>query len=160
MNRAQHQMMKIVQKISVFVGLTLEQAQSLIQVFKVQQYETGDTVYEVGESGDEMLVLIRGRLSVLSATGRQLGEVPPGQATGEMGLFTGHKRSATIVAIDDCIGLTVNRTMLFSVIEQDPVMKGTILENVVSLMSARLAEANTRLDQLSQSAAAAPEPEP
>lgn len=153
MNRAQHQMMKIVQKIPVFDGLSLEQAQRLIQISRFKQYVSGDTIYDVGEQGDEMLVLVKGKLSVLSATGQPLGEVMPGNSTGEMGVFTGHKRSATIVAMDDCAALAVTRNMLYDIMNQDHHMKSIILENVVNELSRRLAESNTRLDVLSRQVA-------
>ena len=155
MNKAQHQMMTIIQKIPVFNGLTLEQAQRLIQISRFKQYEAGDTIYDVGEQGDEMLVLIKGKLSVLSASGQALGEVLPGNSTGEMGLFTGHVRSATIVAAASCAGLAMTRGNLLEVMNSDHDMKSDILENVVKELSKRLADANTRLDVLSAQVTAA-----
>lgn len=161
MNRAQHQLMKIVQKIPVFDGLSLEQAERLIQISKFKQYAAGDTIYDMGGASDEMLVLIKGKLSVLSATGQHLGEVQPGKSTGEMGVFTGHKRSATIVAASPAAGLAITRNLLLEVMNNDKEMKGVILENVVGELSNRLAEANTRLDVLSRQAAEqAPPPAP
>lgn len=158
MNKAQHQLMQIVQKIPVFDGLTLEQAQVLMQAARFKQYEAGDTIYDVGETGDEMLILIKGKVSVLSASGQPLGEVGAGQSTGEMGVFTGHKRSATIVASEECAGLTLTRGPLFQVMNNDRDMKSIILENVVNDLSKRLAEANKRLDVLSAAAMSAAEP--
>ena len=150
MNRAQHQLMQIVQKISVFDGLSLDQAERLMQVARFKKFDMGDTVYDVGKKSDEMLVLIKGKLTVLSATGQSLGEVLPGKSTGEMGLFTGHDRSATIVAAEECAGLSMSRDQLLAIMNFDPVIKSIILENVVTELSIRLAEANTRLDVLSQ----------
>lgn len=149
MNRAQHQLMQVIQKIPVFDGLSLEQAQKLIQISRFKKYEAGDTIYDVGGVSDEMLVLIKGKLSVLSATGQALGEVFVGNSTGEMGVFTGHKRSATIVAAEECAGLAITRSLLLDIMNADRDMKGIILENVVRELSNRLAEANERLDVLS-----------
>ena len=160
MNRAQHQMMQIIQKIPVFDGLSLEQAQRLIQISKFRQYEAGDTIYDAGEVGDEMLVLIKGKLNVLSVTGQPLGEILPGKSIGEMGLFTGHVRSATIVATVACAGLTMTRGLLTETMNADRDMKGVILENVVTELSLRLADANTRLDVLSRNQQTEPEPDP
>ncbi len=148
MNRAQHQLMQIVQKIPVFDGLSLEQAERVIQTSRFKKYEAGDTVYEIGEASEEMLVLVKGELSVLSATGQPLGEVVPGMSTGEMGLFTGHVRSATIVALEECAGLILTRSLLREIMNSDREMKAIILENAVRQLSDRLADANTRLDVL------------
>jgi len=137
----------------VFDGLTLEQAQILIQNSRFKQYKAGDTIYQVGGIGDEMLILIKGKLSVMSATGLQLGETLPGQSTGEMGVFTGQRRSATIVAAESSAGLAITRNALNSVMDNDREMKCVILENVVKELSGRLAEANSRVDVLSSAQA-------
>ena len=155
MNQAQHALMQIVQQIAIFDGLMLEQAQILIQISKFKKFETSDTVYDVGAASHEMRVLIKGKLSVLSATGQSLGEVVPGNPTGEMGLFTGHARSATIVAAEDCVGLAITRILLMDVVNNDREMKAIILENVVRELSGRLAESNERLDVMSQALAQA-----
>ena len=140
--------MQIVQKIPVFDGLSLEQAERVIKTSRFKMYEAGGTVYEIGEASEEMLVLIKGKLSVLSATGQLLGEVAPGMSTGEMGLFTGHVRSATIVALEECAGLILTRSLLREIMNSDREMKAIILENAVRQLSDRLADANTRLDAL------------
>ena len=160
MNRAQHQLMQVIQKIPVFDGLSFEQAQKLIRISRFKKYESGDTVYNVGGVSDEMLVLIKGKLSVLSATGQSLGEVSAGNSMGEMGVFTGHRRSATVVAAEECAGLAITRNLLLEAMNTDRVMKGVILENVVTELSTRLAEANTRLDVLVQEVAPAAEEPP
>jgi CRP-like cAMP-binding protein len=143
MNRAQHQLMQVIQKISVFDGLSLEQAEKLIQISRFKKYGNGDTVYDIGGVSD-------GKLSVLSASGQPLGEVSVGYSTGEMGVFTGHNRSATIVASEECAGLTITRKLLLDTMNADREMKSVILENVVTELSARLAEANIRLDVVSK----------
>jgi signal-transduction protein with cAMP-binding, CBS, and nucleotidyltransferase domain len=85
MNRAQHQLMQIVQKIPVFDGLSLEQAEVIMWASRFKKYEAGDTIYDVGEASDEMVILIKGTLSVLSASGQSLGEVGAGNSTGRNG---------------------------------------------------------------------------
>jgi signal-transduction protein with cAMP-binding, CBS, and nucleotidyltransferase domain len=160
MNRAQHQLMQVIQKIPVFDGLSLEQAEKLIHISRFKKYGNGDTVYDIGGVSDEMLVLIKGKLSVLSASGQPLGEVSVGNSTGEMGVFTGHNRSATIVASEECAGLTITRNLLLDIMNADREMKSVILENVVTELSARLAEANIRLDVVSKQVALGAEEPP
>lgn len=58
-----------------------------------------------GETSDSFYVLISGRLEVLvrTSTGqlRQVGEISQGETAGEIGVFTGEPRSATILASRD-----------------------------------------------------------
>ncbi len=140
--------MQIVQKIPVFDGLSLDQAQLLIQVSKFSKYEAGKTIYDIGGASDEMLILVKGKLNVLSDAGQLLGEVPPGSSIGEMGVFTGHPRSATIITAEECVGLEIRKNQLLGVMNADQSMKSIILENVVGMLSSRLADANSKLDVL------------
>ena len=58
-----------------------------------------------GEPSDSFYIVISGRLQVLIRSGagesRQVGEVSQGESVGEMGVFTGVPRSATIIASRD-----------------------------------------------------------
>ena len=58
-----------------------------------------------GEPSDSFYIIISGRLEVLirnaSGESRQVGEMSQGEAVGEMGVFTGEPRSATILASRD-----------------------------------------------------------
>ena len=137
-------LMKILQKIPVFDGLELHEAEALIQVSTLRAIKKGDEVYKVGEPSSDMLVLIKGKLIVVSKEGKELAAIPAGTSTGEMGVFTGHRRSATIVAAADSLGLVLSRQGLSQVMSTEKNIKGTILENVVSLLADRLEEANTR----------------
>ena len=49
MNRQQHILTKILQKITVFQGLSVEQAALLIQICKSRTFEANTQVYEAGE---------------------------------------------------------------------------------------------------------------
>ena len=58
-----------------------------------------------GEPSDSFYIIISGRLQVLikdaEGKSRQVGEMSQGESVGEMGVFTGEPRSATIIASRD-----------------------------------------------------------
>mgnify|MGYP001435948352 CR=1 FL=1 len=148
MNRQQHQLMATLQKIPVFEGLSLEQAEHLIRICRFQKYAADTQVYTAGDASDDFLVLIMGKLAVLSPAGQKLVELEPGVSIGEMGVFTGHMRSATVVAVGDCAGLVITQPLIYQLMENDQSIKATILDNVVRELSNRLAEANGKVDAL------------
>ena len=148
MNRQQHQLMATLQKIPVFEGLSLEQAEHLIRICRFQKYAADTQVYTSGDASDDFLVLIMGKLAVLSPAGQKLVELEPGVSIGEMGVFTGHMRSATVVAVGDCAGLVITQPLIYQLMENDQSIKATILDNVVRELSNRLAEANGKVDAL------------
>ena len=67
-----------------------------------------------GEPSDSFYIIISGRLEVLirnsSGQSRQVGEMSQGEAVGEMGVFTGEPRSATILASRDSELLRFSKT--------------------------------------------------
>ena len=148
MNRQQHQLMATLQKIPVFEGLSLEQAEHLIRICRFQKYAADTQVYTAGDASDDFLVLIMGKLAVLSPAGQKLVELEPGVSIGEMGVFTRHMRSATVVAVGDCAGLVITQPLIYQLMENDQSIKATILDNVVRELSNRLAEANGKVDAL------------
>src|SRR3974390_3030862 len=58
----------------------------------------GATLFEAGERSDAMYVVIAGCLGVCAggATPRLVARIPAGETVGEMGLVSGHARSATV----------------------------------------------------------------
>ncbi len=65
----------------------------------------GQVLCSQGEPSDSFYIIISGRMQVLikdaSDTLRQVSEVSQGESVGEMGVFTGDPRSATIIASRD-----------------------------------------------------------
>lgn len=148
MNQQQHQLMKILQKIPVFAGFSLEQAELMIRISKFQKFAAGTQIYIAGDESKDFLVLILGSLQILSPAGQELVVLNPSVSIGEMGVFTGHRRSATVVAQGDVAGLVFGRADLFQLMEGDVNIKATILGNVLEELASRLEEANQKSDVL------------
>jgi len=88
-------------KIPVFKGLSFEQASSLIRICIFQKFAPDTQIYSAGDASDDFLVLISGKLSVMSPAGQKLGELNPGVSIGGMGVFTGHVRAGIATGFED-----------------------------------------------------------
>ena len=138
--------MQVIQKIEVFKGLTVMEAQRLLKVCQFKTYESGEQVYGTGDPSLEMLILLQGKLKVTSDSGKELGEIVQGTATGEMGLFTGLPRSANITAMGKSSGFAISRRGLDSLMEADRETCTKILRNVLAMLSHRLQNANNQIE--------------
>lgn len=76
----------------------------------------GQWLFRQDEVGDSLYLLVRGRLRVWrdvpESAGEEdilLGEISPGESVGEVGLLTGHPRSAGVRAIRDSLLVRVDR---------------------------------------------------
>ena len=90
-----------------------------------------------------MLILLQGQLTIVSGSGKPVGSVSAGTPIGEMGVFTGQPRSATVVASDKSAGVAIRKIDLDALLGRDPVIHVKILKNVVALLSERLMDANS-----------------
>jgi len=141
-NERQYFLAKVIQKIPVFGGFELPDIQLLLRVADLTSYDEGEEVYVRGAPSHEMLVLLRGRLSVVGEGGEELAQIGPGRPTGEMGVFTDAPRSATIVATQDSTAIVFEREHLMGLLRANQGMYVKVLKNLVSILCERLADAN------------------
>lgn len=97
------------QLVSVLPKLFGELDESLLHdlesKMKWQRLPRGQVLCHQSEPSDSFYIVICGRLQVfirdVAGKSRQVGEVSQGESVGEMGVFTGEPRSATVVASRD-----------------------------------------------------------
>ena len=152
MKRKDFEIRKIVQKIPIFKGFEQHQILAILKICTSVPIASGETIYARGEPSDDMLILLKGELSVVGDSGEQLALILPGGSVGEMGMFTGHPRSARIASYEPSIGIVIKRRDLIEVLKRDKDMHIKLLYNLVSLLSNRLVDTGLLVESL-QSAA-------
>jgi len=140
-------LMQILQKLQIFQGIELTEAQILLGFSSMKQFPKAEMIYQKGDPSDDMLVLILGRLKVMGEDGRGVADIFPGASIGEMGVFTGQFRSATIIAVDKSTGLIFSKKNLQALMASKSHLKDLILKNMMELMSERLIEADRKVDE-------------
>lgn len=82
--------------------LAAEDLETLARELEWIQLPSGEMLFNQGDPGDSVFILVQGRLRVfLEAEGKRipLGDVHRGEPVGEMALITGEPRSASVYAI-------------------------------------------------------------
>ena len=148
MNQQQYQLMQIVRKIPLFAGLEPPEVVSLLRICRSVAYAEGHTIYPLGGASHEMLILLAGRLGIVGETGEEVAQIKSGGSIGEMGLFTGHPCSASVVALERATGFIITRAELTRVLSANHAMHIRLLNNLVSLLSARLVQADSLIETL------------
>ena len=148
MNSQQYQMMRVVQKIPVFQGFAVEDVVRLLKICQSAMFQPGEVIYTIGGRSHEMLILLKGKLSVTGEAGEVLAMLSAGTSTGEMGLFTGAPRSANISAAESSACLLIRRADLMTLFSSHPQMHLRMLQNMVNLLSDRLSRANQLNEEL------------
>jgi CRP/FNR family cyclic AMP-dependent transcriptional regulator len=124
---------ELLRSVSIFAPLDERELDLLLEVTTTRRLKARDVLFRKGDPGNQLYGVLRGRLKVL-ATGADGKEVVfhisgPGEVIGEIALIDSNPRSATVVAIEDCELLTLQRRELVPFLERHP--KATIQLAVV-----------------------------
>ncbi len=84
----------------------------------------GEALIRAGDPGDRLYVVLAGRLTVLVAREEEedqvVGEIGPGEITGEASLIIGGERTATVRALTACRLACLSRVGFASLLEKRP----------------------------------------
>src|SRR5882724_1305964 len=89
--------------LQMFRGLDRETLAAIAGELEWLAVPGGATLFEAGEQPDAMYIVIAGCLGAYAGgeAARLLSRIPAGETVGEMGLLSGHPRTATIRALRD-----------------------------------------------------------
>lgn len=136
------QLIEIIEKIPLFSGLNTQQIKKVISICTKRELKKGEIVCNAGEESHEMYIILRGTLNITFDDGKVLSQINPIGIVGEMGVFTGEKRSATIVAEIDSILLAIQKALLLKLFRQDGDLGIKVLTNVIQDLSKKLKKDN------------------
>jgi CRP/FNR family transcriptional regulator, cyclic AMP receptor protein len=87
----------VLKSVPLFEGLSKGELKDIAEQAREELYSPGQDIVTEGQSGGPFFVITEGRADI-QVSGKQVGELGPGAAFGEMALLEGGKRSATIRA--------------------------------------------------------------
>jgi CRP-like cAMP-binding protein len=107
-----------------FASLTDEELAGLADKAETVYWEAGNVVFEEGERGDDCYVLHSGAVKILRRfpDGRRitLARLGPGSVVGELALFNGERRSATVEALEPTLAVALAGKNVMSILKADP----------------------------------------
>ena len=109
----------------------------------------GQALMEQGEPGDSLYISVSGRLRAYErlpdGTERLLREMSRGQVIGEMSLFTGEPRSATVVALRESVLVRLGKAGFDALIARHPGASAALARQLIGRM--RQAPARARMER-------------
>ena len=107
---------------ALFETMGDEYVQMVIDRCQAQHYGRGETIIREGADGASMFVLIGGEANVIVGgveRGMRVATLNTGDCFGEMSLLTGEKRSASVVAVNDCKVLEITKPVFAEIVARD-----------------------------------------
>src|SRR3989454_4416478 len=140
--------MLLLRNVPLFSTLPEPQLVLLTSAVSRKSFPRGTTVIAAGDMTESLYVIISGRLKVMMSDdeGREviLAILGPNEFFGEMGLIDDHPRSASVVAIEACEGLSLSKRDLQSCLAEKFEMAMTVMRGLVK----RLREADQKIGSL------------
>ena len=140
-----NKLVQIVQKIQIFKGLTAEQIRRILASCSHKIYQVGELVCRSNTPSNEMYILIAGELAVVTVEGIRVATISPVTTVGEMGVFTGQPRSATVEAIRKSNVFSIRKMQLEQMLRDDQKMRVMIYRHMVDALAEKLTGDNVRL---------------
>jgi CRP/FNR family transcriptional regulator len=135
----------LLRRVSLFSELSESDLEKIAHVAVPRRYEAGRVIIREGDPGDTCYVMRSGRARVVRqhADGRTitLTNLGPGEIFGELAMFGGEARSATVEAIDDVQAVAILAGDLKRLLNEHP----EIAVRLLGALAARLRETNARI---------------
>lgn len=139
----------ILAKSPLFEMLSNQELEFVAELSRPKRYSAGQVIFEEGELGDSLYVIVSGEVEVLrrDASGEQkaITVLGPPEFFGEMSLIDKEYRSATARARSDVEVLHLTAENLTTFRKQYRDGFTFVVINIARVLSARLREANIRL---------------
>ena len=138
-------LVETVKKIPIFRGLAVDQIRKILACCNHEIHEVGDVVCQNNTASTEIYILIAGELAVVTVEGIKVATISPVTTVGEMGVFTGQPRSATVVATRKSNVFSIRKQQLDQLLRDDQKMRVLISRHMVDILAGKLVGDNVRM---------------
>ncbi|HEX4802499.1 MAG TPA: cyclic nucleotide-binding domain-containing protein, partial [Myxococcaceae bacterium] len=149
-----HSRMEALRKIPIFRHLTYKEQTAVLSLATTRSFGPGEEIFLEGERGDELFVVIAGRVAIENA-GVEIAELRAGGHFGEMGLIDNAPRSATVRATESTRVMVIARPDLMNLMRRESILAVKLLWSFVQVLSDRLRLTNSELSEARQELAVA-----
>lgn len=119
-------------RVPAFSGLEQRDLEQLAQATHTTKLQPKEELFHKGDEGSRLYVIVSGRCRVVTTSmdgsDAQFTIMNPGEVIGEVTLFGGGERSATVTAVDECELLSLDRRDFFPVLRANPDVAIQLLE--------------------------------
>lgn len=138
---------RLLRRVPLFANVPASVLDDLAARCVERRYPVGRSLFNEGDEGQGLLVLVRGSVSLDRALARgesqHVAVLSAGEPLGEMALLDGHRRSVTATALEECTALSLSREEFLHAARSSFGLSLSVMQG----LSARLREATRRLSE-------------
>jgi protein phosphatase len=123
---ARDEKLDLLQRIPIFSGFDRRRMERLGMLADEVMVPAGKVLMRQGDSGSDMMVLVRGSVSV-ARDGARINTLGPGDFFGEIALVDGGPRTATVSAEEPSTLLVITHRDFHSMMDEFPEVAGQVM---------------------------------
>ncbi|HOK90243.1 MAG TPA: cyclic nucleotide-binding domain-containing protein [Candidatus Hydrogenedentes bacterium] len=131
----------LARRLELLRGIPPQEVARIFAMGKVHEYQPGQVIFEKGAPGESVFAILTGQVEVMDGD-RRLALLGQGETVGEMALADERCRSASVRAVEQTALLEFTLEDIRG--RFDPAVSIQLLLNVITILSARLYQANRR----------------
>jgi PPM family protein phosphatase len=143
----------VLANMPLFERLTERELLRVMQAVEVRAYDDGDVVIREGDKGDELFIVLEGKVRV-SRGEQTLTHLGQGEHVGEMALIRSVPRSATVTAVGAAELIAIRRADFFEILRKEHEVAVKMLWQFLGVLADRLDQTNTQLHSAKRELAA------
>jgi PPM family protein phosphatase len=143
----------VLANMPLFSRLTERELLRVMQAVEVREYKDGDVVIREGDKGDELFIVLEGKVLV-SRGGHPLTHLGPGEHVGEMALIRSVPRSATVTSVGPAELIAIRRTDFFEILRKEHEIAVKMLWQFLGVFADRLDQTSSELHDAKRELAA------
>ncbi len=132
----------VLEQSQIFQNLRHSEAKKVVLLGSIRKASAQERIFDQGEKGEEMFLILSGRVKVLLTTeqGREkiLNTLEQGDLFGEMALLGEGTRSASVIAETDTELLRIDYNAIERVQRRNPGIASKLYMNIASVLSERI----------------------
>jgi serine/threonine protein phosphatase PrpC len=140
---------ELLAKMPLFARLSDRELLRVMQSVEVRSYDAGQTVIREGDKGDELFIVLSGKVNV-SRGGETLTRLGAGEHFGEMALIRAVPRSATVHADGGAELIVIRRTDFFDILRNEHEIAVKMLWQFLGVLADRLDQTSSELRHAKQ----------
>ncbi len=110
-------------KVSIFKPLNTNEIRKLAENCELRTYADGEPITIEGQRGESMFVIYQGKAKVQvmdNGIPKTLAELKEGDFFGEMGLFTGQPRTASVISEEETKVFRIKKSAIKPLLDENP----------------------------------------
>jgi serine/threonine protein phosphatase PrpC/CRP-like cAMP-binding protein len=128
----------------LFSRLNARELLRVMQAVEVRSYPDGEPVIREGDKGDELFIVLEGKVRV-SRGDQTLAHLGPGEHVGEMALIRSVPRSASVTAVGPAELVSIRRADFFEILRKEHEIAVKMLWQFLGVLADRLDHTSSEL---------------